>query len=270
MQYKEISRYIFIMLILISELAFLSSAGASDKENKITIAIGKALPPYVIQDDDTGIEVDIIRNALRAKGYIVDFQYLPNLRIPIHFKKKIVNGIAANAAYDIGKNINAKVYHTNTTIVYQNYAIALESRKFKITRIDDLVDKKVIGFQNATNYLGPVFASMAKRNKFYEENASQNLQVNRLYKHRTDVVISDKRIFLYWRNNAVYKAILQLHDVTQPTKFYPIFPPAPRRCSFSDEKVRNDFNEGLEIIHKNGTYDKILAKYKADYNGGRK
>jgi polar amino acid transport system substrate-binding protein len=51
-------------------------------------------------------------------------------------------------------------------------------------------------------------------------------------------------------------------DRTQPLKFYPIFPDAPRHCAFTDGAVRDDFNEGLKIIRENGVYDRILEKYE--------
>lgn len=262
MKYKKFSKWCaLIALILTAGTVFSPCADVSAAEKEITIAIGMSLPPYVMLDD-TGFEIDIIRTALMAKGYRkVNFKYLPNLRIPAFFKDKKVDGIAANTAYDIGKHIGMNVYSTDTTIFYMNYAIALENKNFTINSIGDLVDKKVIAFQNATRYLGTEFASMAEKNIHYEENANQSYQVNRLFKNRTDVVISDKKIFQYWRLNAFRKGILKPHDVNQSIQFYPIFPPAPRNCTFYDEKIRDDFNEGLKIIHQNGTYDIILTQY---------
>ncbi len=78
---------------------------------------------------------------------------------------KKVDGIAVNSAYDVEKDSNLKVFRSETTIFYQNYAISLTQRQLNINSIEDLADKSVIAFNNAIKYLGPEFASMAIKNK---------------------------------------------------------------------------------------------------------
>jgi polar amino acid transport system substrate-binding protein len=248
---KTLWAFIFAILAF-----FICSGFSSAKE--IKIAIGFAVAPYVLPETASGIEVEIIRESLKAKGRQANFSYVPNLRIPMHLKYKKVEAAAANASYDIGKDAGIPMYCSEPTVTMKNYAIALAKKQFEIHSIKDLADKAVIAFQNAAKYLGPEFASMAEKNEGYEERAKQSLQVSLLFAERTDVAVADKRIFLYWRDHFPQVGI----DFAQPLKFYPIFPEAPRHCAFIDKALRDEFNEGLKIIRENGIYDRILKKYE--------
>ena len=64
--------------------------------------------------------------------------------------------------------------------------------------IDDLIGKKVLGFQNASKFVGKEFSNFTKNNKKYSEVIQQVAQVNHLYKKNFDVIISDKLIFIYY------------------------------------------------------------------------
>lgn len=260
------SLIVFCFVLLDFFYPWISSHNTIVLAKEIKIAIGMSLPPYVIKKDNTGIEVEIIQEALKSKGHTATFFFLPNLRIPKFLIEKRADGIAANSAYDVGKDINQQVYPTESTIIYQNFAISLAENQFVINSIKDLKDKKIIAFNNATKYLGPLFASVAEKNQQYEENANQSQQVFKILTKSSDVAISDKNIFLYWKNEISNHKRFKSSTINQSLIFHPIFPPAPRNCTFIDNKIRDEFNEGLEIIHKNGIYQSILNKYDKLYN----
>lgn len=245
-----------LILVLLTG-AWAVSADAAE----VRIGIGFALPPYVIRDNDSGLEVEIIREALKAGKHTAKFCYLPNCRLPRALKDGDIDAIAVNLAYDAEKDIGQKLYPSDETLAYQNYAITLAQGGHVIHTLADMAGKRIVTFQNATKYLGPEFAEIVQKSTAYEERADHSQLVEFLYGGRSDVAISDKRIFLYWRDHALKKAAAGVLDLKQPLAFYPVFPLAPRCCIFRDEKLREDFNSGLREILANGTYREIFSNY---------
>jgi len=228
---------------------------------EVRVGIGFAIPPYVIEKSNSGVEVDVIREAFKSQGHSAVFVYLPNLRLPLAFDEGSVDCIATNAAYDVGKDAQRDAYYSDITVVFQNYAVALKEKGYDIKSIADLSDKVVLGFNNAVKYLGSEFAFMAESNPRYSELADQALQVRLLYTERVDVVVSDKRIFLYWRNQLTRSPLADSINLNQKIVFNPIFPSAPRHLAFAAPELRSDFNDGLTAIRKSGGFGSIVEKY---------
>ncbi|MBF0099881.1 MAG: ABC transporter substrate-binding protein [Desulfobacterales bacterium] len=217
---------------------------------EINVAIGLSLPPYVIAETNSGIEFDIVKESLDQKGYTMIPRYVLLRQVPEMFKKKVVD-----AAMTVNEGFGLDGFLSDVVITYQNFAITLADNKISINTIEDLKDKSIIAFQNATIYLGELFAKTVQPNKNYSETPKQLIQVNLLYSNRSQVVISDKNIFLYYRNFAD-KALIQ-KDIT----FHPIFKPNPYSVAFRDEKIKNAFNQGLEALKKSGRYQEIINSY---------
>ena len=227
----------------------------------VRVGLGFAIPPYVIKDDDAGVEVDTIREAFRNAGLKAEFVYLPNLRLPLAFAEGRVDCVASNVAYDLAGDAGVPAYYSDVTVVFRNYAVTLEKRGFIIESIADLADKQILGFNNAAKYLGREFAAMAASNKRYSELADQALQVRMLCSSRVDAVISDKRIFLYWRKQLAQSSEACAVAVDQDFVFHPIFPPAPRHVAFRDDALRALFNEGLGVLRQAGGIKIIEERY---------
>lgn len=240
---------------------FLVSAGAA-RCDEVRVGIGFALPPYVIKETDGGMEVEIIREALAIGGHETVFVYLPNLRLPVAFDGYEVDCVVANAAYDLSNETQRTNFPSEPTIAYKNYAITLEENLVDIRSINDLAQFKVLAFNNANKYLGPEFAAMAEDNPLYSELADQSLQVMMLSSGRVQVVVSDKRIFLWWRNRLRSRSVSDNILLSQPFTFHPVFPPAWRNVTFGSKALRDDFNSGLATIRDNGIFDAIVRKYE--------
>jgi len=227
----------------------------------VRIGIGFSIAPYVIREQNNGMEVDTIRMALEAAGHRAIFVYLPNLRLPIAFAEDAVDGVATNVAYDLAKDSKCTAYGSDNTVTMQNYAISLERRELVIPSIEALSAHKVMAFNNAAKYLGPVYAAMVRNNNFYSEHADQSLQVRMLFTGRVDVIVSGKRIFQYWRRKLRASSMLESVNLSQPVRYSPIFQPSPRHVAFKDSDLRDDFNRGLSIIKQSGAFDAITEKY---------
>jgi polar amino acid transport system substrate-binding protein len=232
-------------------LCIISIFSFSVMAKEIKIAVGLSLPPYIIKGSDTGIEVDIVREALKYSGHTIKLVYLPFARA----KSAIADG-AAEAAMTINESSGAKGHYSETHISYRNGAVTLAKNGFKINSVADLKGKKAIGFMNAHKYLGADFAAFAKGNKKYSEKNKQEVQDKMLYAGKIDAAIGDINIFKFFAKKVAGKV-----DTTQKITFHPIFPPTPYKVLFKDSKLKDDFNKGLNKLKAAGKIEAIFAKY---------
>ncbi|MDC0335769.1 transporter substrate-binding domain-containing protein, partial [Pseudodesulfovibrio sp.] len=168
---------------------------------------------------------------------------------------------AIHKAYNMHQGAERKGFSSDQTIIFQNYAISQKRDRLIINSINDLSDKRVLAFQDATAYLGPAFAEMAGGNPNYVELANQSLHVRMLSDRRVDVLISDKRIFLWWQKQFRQSIQKPTRAVDQSVVFHPLFPPSPRRVVFIEEKMRDDFNLGLQRLKASGRFEEIIRTY---------
>lgn len=232
--------------------ALTSTSLSTESKKSLLVGFGMHKPPYVFEKEDTGLEVEIFREAARAAGYEVKTFYGPMERI----KAMLIKG-QLDAITNTNSNETLNVYNSVPFIEYHNYAIALKSRNLEIKTIADLKKFSISSFQRARILLGNEFAKMADANPNYHEFADQKLRNIQLYKKRVDVVIADKRIFEYF-NTQLDKSMDQHQEIT----YFNLFKPYNYQAAFRTEEVMRNFNAGLAEIKKNGTYRKIENKYK--------
>ena len=234
---------------VISVLLLFSICSRADK---IQVAIGIALPPYVIQETNNGIELDIVRESLALVGHELTPLYIPLKRMPLALSAHKVD-----AAMTMVKNNNDDIYYSEPYIRYENAVISLLSNNLQISSINDLEHLSIIAFQNASSYLGAEFAAMVASNNNYREVANQTQQVYMLYRGRTEVVVMDVNIFNYYRQSAA-----KLNTNLQVRTDH-IFPFNDYRMGFQSQRLRDDFNKGLNQLVASGGYQKILERYNA-------
>lgn len=253
--------------LFISSFLFILFASDFGFARELRLGIGFTLPPYVIREGNRGLEVDIIRASLQKEGYSVSFVYLPNLRMPVEFAQGTVDGIVANATYDLELDSDRKGFVSTPTIAYQNVAISMEKCMCGVESVSELVDKSVLAFNNAMKYLDEEFVAMAKANPEYSELADQSLQVRMLYSGRVQVVISDKRIFQWWRKRLMTDSIGESLDFTARVIYSEVFPPAWRHVTFAHQEDRDAFNRGFEELKSSGEFDTIVNSYAGVLEG---
>lgn len=231
----------------------LAMASPPGHARDVTVAIGLSLSPYVISDENRGMEFDIAREALALEGHAMRPRYLPLIRVV----KEIETG-QTDAALTQQDNRGIPVHYSDVYITYQNVAITLASRQLRIERMEDLTGKSILAFQKATLYLGPAFKAAVEGNPQYREEAKQVLQPAMLYHDRIDVVIADRNIFSWF---ARQPEVTAKADTTQPLHIHPLFPPTDYRVAFRDPGLRDDFNRGLAKLKAGGDYDRIIQRY---------
>lgn len=224
---------------------------------ELSIGVSLSIPPYVIQETNSGLELELLYQALAVKGHNAIIHYLPLARTFHELKEGKLDGII-----NIKEGMLDNVFYSDVVISYQNCAISLESNRFNINSISDLSDKQVVAFQRASSMLGEEFGQMAKTNTGYKEQARQLQQVYMLMKHRANVVVMDKNIFKYYLKQAYLDGRLNSKELQQQAICHKVFPPTEYRFAFLSAQIRDDFNAGLKHITQDGSLQALQEKYR--------
>ncbi len=226
---------------------------AQSKE-PITLTAGLSKPPFVIEDDNQkiGIQLELIKAAFSTEQRDVSFLHLPLSRSFSSIEKWHSDGT-------ITLPLNYKregVYLSLPYISYHNVLVTLAEDKIELTNINDVAEKKVVAFQTAQHFLGDEFESAVQGAQDYREMADQAKQIEMLFMKRAEILVLDISIFKYF--------LLQHSDkkYKKPYVVHSFFKPANYSAGFKNKLIRDEFNRGLNTIKMNGTYQKILDKYQ--------
>ncbi len=232
------------LIIVLLALCISATVHARD----VTLVAGLSLPPYIIQDSNSGMEYEIIKEVLAGNGHTLVLKYVPFVRLTVDYKKY-------DGAVTINESSGVAGNYSDVVITYQNDAISLKDKNVQINGMSDLSDKRIIAFQNATKYLGPDFKAAVSGNPEYKEQGKQILQVKMLYSGRADAIVSDINIFKYYR-----KQITDV-DTNAPITYHGIFPGTDYKVLFNDSALRDAFNQGLAGLKSSGRYEAIKSSY---------
>ncbi|NQZ30108.1 MAG: transporter substrate-binding domain-containing protein [Oceanospirillaceae bacterium] len=218
----------------------------------ISVAIPSSTPPYVIQKNQTGIVLNILKKALKSSGYTAKITVLPKARVLREFKNK-----RYTAAFGLPKlNFQYPVFFSEPIMKIQYIAISLKSKKLLIDKVSQLTNKRVTAVQSAATFLGSSYKAMTLINPNYDEITSQKKQLSLLIKDRTDIIIMEQRTLLYVVN------LLQLDNKVKPKfNIHPIFGPSNSYFTFHNSQVRDAFNQGLKALKKSPEFQKIINFY---------
>ncbi|MCL2920188.1 substrate-binding periplasmic protein [Shewanella litorisediminis] len=234
---------------------FLASLGASSQVSAETVNVGVsfAIPPYVIQQENSGLELDILRQALARRGHYAVIHYMPLSRTFREIKEGKLDGIINTKEHMLDG-----VFYSDEVIRFHNCVISLASRNLEINSIHDLKGMSVVAFQQAGRILGEEFGMTVAKSPSYSEIAAQRHQIHLLFKGRTDVIVMEKNIFAYYRKKELEAGFLEAGlDVREAC----IFEPTAYRFAFRSVRIRDDFNAGLNSMREDGTLKAILQKY---------
>jgi len=235
----------FLLCILFYIFAF-TTANAKD----VTVGMGLSIPPYIISENNTGIEYEVIASALQAVGHSLIPDYVPLARVTMMLSEHKVDG-----ATPLLPSPESSLCFSLPHISYQNVAISLREKNYSINEINDLNGMSLLAFQNAPVYLGKTFSDMTAKHHNYREDPNQSKQVHALFGGDTDVIILDINIFYYYYNKSKRKADFKPYTV------HKIFMPSVYSVGFTDRQLCQQFNRGLKKIKKNKLYDEIFKRY---------
>lgn len=229
---------------------------------EISMAFGEKIPPFCFPETDSGIELDVMREALAFRGHVLVPRYYPFARIPVAFKGFNV----AAAMTDLGEDMSARgVHYGDPAVIYDNMFITLAERKLRIRKPEDLNGLRVLSFPGAAKRY-PQWLDSVKRAGHYTELNDQALQVLTLDLGRYDVILSDRHIFEYFTLMLKLEKGVTLKPVAMHS--FATLDPMDYRPVFHDKKIRDDFNAGLKHLKDSGRFDAIYQKYLAQDKGG--
>lgn len=239
-------------LVLFSLFFSLTNSQAAD----VKIAFGEKIPPFCFPETNSGIEIDIFREALAFKGHKLIPTYFPFARITWALKNKKVDA----AMTDLGENLESSTgaFYGDTAVVYDNVFISLKEKNLSIKKPADLKDLKIVSFQGAVKRYPEWLKQAHEKKKLREEN-NQDQQVLQLHSNRTDIILIDVNIYRYFHNKLKKSGLIMGKEITE--HHFVKIDPADYRPVFHDKKIRDDFNLGLKYLKDSGRYKAIYDKY---------
>ena len=225
---------------------------------EVSMAFGEKIPPFCFPETNSGIELDVMREALAFRGHVLKPHYFSFARIPVAFKAHDVDA----AMTDLGEDMLAwGAFYGDPAVFYDNVFISLKERKLVIRKPEDLRGLSVLSFPGGAKRYPDWLDEVRRAGRYFEQN-DQALQVLTLERGRYDIVLSDRNIFKY------FTAMLSLNKTfhakpIQETVFVK-FNPMDYRPVFRDAKIRDDFNAGLKNLKDSGRFNAIYKKYLSD------
>jgi polar amino acid transport system substrate-binding protein len=146
-------------------------------------------------------------------------------------------------------------------IQFENVAISLAEREYRIETVQDLADYRVLAWERAYQDLGDeffqLFAPQHRDNRIYLENHSQEAQVKMFWLDRADVLVIDKVIFEWYR-----KQLASQFESHRNVQYHPVFDsPTYYPALFRDQGLCDDFRVGLEKLKSSGRYQALYDRY---------
>lgn len=234
-------------LILIALFTLLSVNGIAD-----TIILGTSdAPPYMIKRENRGIDIEITKTVLERLGHKVKVKYYSLARA----QKELELG-KIDAMVPLFKSAsNERLYVSEPHVMYRPTAFSLKGKKLQLNVLEDLSKYKVMTFQGATGYFGPVFKKASEESPYYKEYYDMTKLVKLLYRRHTDVVVLDYNIFHFYLRDINFTKkyeMLEMHE---------IFPRVPAVVGFNNQDLRDKFNKELKKLYQDGSQKKIVEKY---------
>ncbi len=208
-------------------------------------------PPHMIQSNDGGLDIDIVRAVLAEAGYTFQVEYMSLARA----KRAVKSGVADIVVPTFFEHDSNGYYISQPVVDYLPTVFSLENSAHRFHSFRDIVGLRVMTFQGAVGYFGESFKEVTERNKYIEIKDMTALP-KLLARNRTDVVILDRYIFLHH-----WKQILD-RDKTSTYRTHNFIPSVPAFVGFKDADIRDKFNAALKSLDAEGVLNRIKEKYK--------
>ncbi len=223
------------------------------KARELDVVVGWNKPPYVISQEHSGFEIDLVRAILTEMGHTLSPIYVPFGRTARLLKDKAVDiGLTQNAAHNLDDSVLSDPY-----IIYQNVVVTKAQNNFDINEVNDLKSKRVIAFQTAQSVLGEEFKQALALEPMYMEMARQDRQVDMLMLDHVDAIVLDRNIFNHFRSqNSAY--------AEKETVFHELFPISAYCAAIPEPELREKFNAALHRFIADGRYQLLLDEYQLD------
>lgn len=222
-------------------------------EKIIRVATRHFLPPYVYENAESGIEIDLVKAVFKESNFGIEFVQLPRIRMISSFEDNQLDGILTQNVKASNVGCATKWY-----IEHQNVALTVGSRQLKVDTLNDLSNFAVISFSGATRYLGKTFSDAVQLSRRYTESGDQGTHISLLYKGRFDVAVGDN-----WILRLAQKRHLDQTGEYMALDTHKVMPASHYVARFHDQEMCDAFDTALDKIRDNGAYNEIWASYRA-------
>ncbi|TPH18142.1 substrate-binding periplasmic protein [Litorilituus lipolyticus] len=237
-------------VILFTFLIF-SMSHAFAKREQLSIVVGLDKPPYVIQKEQSGFEIELIRNIFKKINIDTAFVFTQYKHSTKMLDAKYIDAVMTTN----NKVFTNEAQLSDSYISYQNVAISLKSKNLTIKRIEDLGNYSIAAFQNAEILLGEAYYKSSKRSPLYMSTANQSAQPQLLMKQRVDVIVLDVNIFNYMARE------LGINDLNSLFSYHYVFPKTNYHIAFKDLTIKYAFNQALANYKNSAEYEVLINKY---------
>ena len=236
------------MKIICFLLCFFSVSVSAEKFH---IVVGLAKPPYVIQDTNSGYEIEMIEKIMASMGKTPSFVFVPFGR-----SIRMLNSDRVDSIMTVNTNLISDTSHlSDTYIIYQNVVITLKEKHIVLKQLNDLSKISVAAFQNANKILGEDYAAAINQSPSYVEVANQKNQTKMLFDKKIDALVMDINIF-----NALSPTVGGDKDYLDVDVHY-IFPKSPYKMAFKNKENIAPFNLALRNFKLSDDYIELVKKY---------
>lgn len=254
----RLNKFMLIMVLLFLKLQI---NAVESLKTEILILEGDSIEPYAIKGkndtEPSGIQIDLFNAIFKDSPYKPKFFFVPLYRVSTDVDKLHADG-ATRMFHFTNKSIEG-FFSKEPYIKYKGCVVTLATAK-NFSSFNDLNRLSIVGFQGASISFSPEAIEAIKKSPEYKEINNQLSQVTLLHLNRVDAIIADiyiseaKESFFAQENKVPEKKLkcnIDLHS-------------EPYYAFFKSKNVRDAFDAGFEKIVKDGTYDKIFAKYNVE------
>lgn len=210
-------------------------------------------PPYVIESEGRGLEVDIVREALAVTGHSLKIDFFDRA-----FLRNAIEYGRTDAAAGLAEGVEG-LYYSDTYISFQNQIISRAADKIKLSSLADLKGRRFTAWKGAHKVMGEEYrlATENGTSPSYLEYDNQLVQNKMFWSHRIDLIIIDSFIFNWFRD-----ALSEDFITTDEIANHPLLPEkTDYRIAFKDKDIRDAFNVGLTKLKRTGRYEALQNYY---------
>jgi ABC-type amino acid transport substrate-binding protein len=245
-----------ILCAALSVLALLSW-GPSLAAGPLKVAFGVSRPPFVMEQEKSGIAVDLFHEAARRMNVEFEPHFLPRRRI-----LRELNAGYADVGVEMDKTDSAlfysSIFTTYSDVVVSRTVDGLNFRSWK-----DLVGRQVCAWQGAKEAYGSAMAEAMPGFGRYEEFGTQRDQIRLWLIGRCQVLVVDQDL-LHWHLTELSQTEPALQIPPKDQVALAFLSTVDQYVAFRDGAIRDSFDKALGSMRRDGTYKKITEKYLRD------
>jgi len=216
-------------------------------------------PPYASRDlPDNGLAVELVRTALQRKGHQINLHYetwpraLEGLEIGIF---DIVGAVWKT------KEREKQILFSEPYLINQVKFLKRKKDTIKFTNLEDLTGY-FIGIVKDYAYQDE-FVNSRRHIKLPQNHIIQNLQ--RLLQGDIDLTLGDERAIVYEIKKYMPNRMKELEFLDKPLSRRPLYIGVSRQNPQA-EKIISEFNQAIEKMRQDGSYQRIVQKFTYPLN----